>query len=61
MRGARLRIAMLRFVSAPLSLLARGRSASLDVGEVAFAATDTAAAILAGVALIALALVISPL
>ena len=52
---------MLRFVSVPLLLLARGRSASLDEGEVAFAATDTAAAILAGVALIALALAISPL
>ena len=52
---------MLQFVSVPLLLLALGRSASLDEGEVAFAATDTAAAILAGVALIALALAISPL
>ena len=54
MRGATLRSAMLRFVSVPLLLLARGQSASLNEGEVAVAATDTAAAILAGVALIAL-------
>ena len=45
---------MLQFVSIPLSLLARGRFASLNDGEVAVAATDTAAAILAGVAPIAL-------
>ena len=45
---------MLQFVSVPLLLLARGQSASLNEEEVAVAATDTAAAILAGVALIAL-------
>ena len=52
MREARLRSVMLQFVSVPLSLLARGQFASLNEGEVA--ATDTAAAILAGVAPIAL-------
>ena len=54
MREARLRSVMLQFVSVPLSLLARGQFASLNEGEVAVAATNTAAAILAGVAPIAL-------